>query len=95
MQSYYLILVMIVVIPFFFWFRVRSYNKRKNSVAVRCPYCSKDQRISELEGYTCSGCNKDVKLGGETYLCKACGASNYKGVITCTECGLANPIEGS
>tara|TARA_Y100001949_G_scaffold168289_1_gene166846 strand:+ start:215 stop:439 length:225 start_codon:yes stop_codon:yes gene_type:complete len=71
---------------------VRSYNQRKSSVAVRCPHCNKDQRITEVGDYTCSGCDKEVRLSSETYQCKACGAVNYKGVITCTECGLANPI---
>ena len=99
MDNFWVIIILLVVIPLFFWYRVKSINKVKRGVTVRCPSCAHDQRLDKLQNYSCTKCEKQVvfyKEDGTTvdnlemYKCLACGAINFKGVITCTECGLAN-----
>ncbi|HCX22838.1 MAG: hypothetical protein CMB80_26870 [Flammeovirgaceae bacterium] len=92
-------LILLLIIPLFFWYRVRSINRRKKSATVKCPNCGKDQRLPELQNYRCKYCETPVYFFNEHgkalanaayYNCQACDARNFKGVITCTECGLAN-----
>lgn len=100
MENFWVIALLIVVIPLFFWLRVKAYNLRKKSVSVRCPHCRKDQRLATLSNYTCKHCGQSVEFLDDDgtvksttayYTCAACGEKNYIGVLTCTGCGLANP----
>ncbi len=99
MDNIWVIVTLMIVIPLFFWYRVRSINKIKKGVTVRCPNCSNDQRLDKLQNYSCAKCDHVILFYKEDgtatdsvsyYNCLACGAENFKGVITCTECGLAN-----
>lgn len=99
MDNLWVIGVLIVIVPLFFWYRVKSINKIKKGVTVRCPECHRDQRLDKLSNYTCTNCKSFIRYYTdegtaldtvEYYKCLACGARNFKGVITCTECGLAN-----
>jgi hypothetical protein len=99
MVNYWLLVVLAVLLPLFFWLRVKSYNKRKNQVNARCPHCGTDQRIPAVENYECKNCNIEVRFfnddgtvgeGTEFYTCDACGEENIVGILTCTGCGLAN-----
>lgn len=98
-HSWIILLVIFVVIPFFFWFRVRSINRRKELVTVRCPHCDTDQRLRKVQNYTCRKCGTPTRFfddegsplnGVNTYQCEACGGENFMGVLTCTACGKGN-----
>lgn len=98
-ENIWVIGLLIVVIPLFFWMRVKAINKRKKGVTARCPYCEKDQRLSELGNYRCVACKEEVvffdsdgtvKSDMVYYTCASCGERNFKGILTCTACGLAN-----
>lgn len=99
-DNIWLIGFLILIIPVFFWLRVKAYNIRKKSVNVCCPSCGNNQRLPNLKNYRCRKCGYEVEFFTKngttsptvkTYHCMACGAENFKGVITCTACGLANP----
>lgn len=99
MQGLLILVILLVVVPLFFWYRVKTINQRKNSVTVKCPHCNRDQRLSEVANYSCVKCNGYVvffeedgspKKDAGSYKCRACGWVNFKGVVTCTGCGLAN-----
>ncbi|MFY0606967.1 MAG: hypothetical protein JXR10_09635 [Cyclobacteriaceae bacterium] len=92
--------LMVISIPLFFWLRVRTINRRKKGATVRCPECQTDQRLEVLRNYTCRNCEAEVKFFNNNgdmidhipmYTCAACQAENFKGVLTCQACGLANP----
>lgn len=99
-ENLWLVVSLVLIIPLFFWLRVKAYNIRKKSVMVGCPLCGHNQRLRELKNYECQKCKEEVAFYNEDgspnqtveyYQCMACGAQNFKGVITCTACGLANP----
>lgn len=99
MESIHVVFTLIVVVPLFFWYRVWAINKRKNSVTVECPHCGRDQRLAKLQNYNCVKCETRVVFFDErgeplktleVYKCQACGTANFKGIITCVGCGLAN-----
>jgi DNA-directed RNA polymerase subunit RPC12/RpoP len=98
-ENIWVIALMIVVIPLFFWMRVSSINKRKKGVTVRCPHCEKDQRLEKLRNYVCEKCDTSVAFFDEQgdplkeityYECMACQEKNFMGILTCTACGMAN-----
>lgn len=98
-ESYFLIGLLLLVIPLFFWYRVRTFNKQKHTIAVKCRACGAIQRIGELANYTCKKCSSHIQFMDEQgvvldslahYQCVACGQENPKGVLTCIGCGLAN-----
>ncbi len=100
LESIFKVGLMVISIPLFFWLRVRAINKRKKGATVRCPECGTDQRLKVLGNYTCLSCKAVVRFynsNGDAieripmYFCVACQAENFKGVLTCHACGLANP----
>jgi len=99
MDNTWLIIVMVALVPVFFWARVRRYNRGKKSVTARCPQCGSDNQLSEVQNYTCNQCGSsivffdeegNVDASVEYYDCEACGEKNFVGILTCTGCGLAN-----
>lgn len=92
-------IVALLIIPLFFWLRVRTINKRKKMVDVRCKTCGMDIRLPEVQNFKCEECGsvnlfldedgKPLKMV-RTYTCEACGSENFVGVLTCTACGKTN-----
>ena len=94
-----LLILLLIIVPLSFWFRVRTINRRKSQVFLRCPKCHADQRLAILRNYHCKQCGDLVRffddegtqlLGAETYQCEACDSTNFVGVVVCTVCGMGN-----
>lgn len=94
-----LIAALFLIIPVFFWLRVRAMNKRKKMVTARCKRCGTDVVLSKVENFKCQECgsvNLFLDEDGKplslvrTYRCEACREENFVGIVTCTGCGKAN-----
>lgn len=100
MDMEYLWLVIIaVIVPIFFWYRVREMNRRKEMVHTRCFHCHADQKLKKVMNYSCTECGKLNRFfddegipmpSARRYDCLACGSENFVGILTCRSCGKAN-----
>lgn len=100
METNYWPLVLIVIIPLFFWLRVKAMNMRREMVTARCAGCGEDQKLWRVMNFTCKHCSTDNRFlddagiplaSAATYECQACGEKNFVGILTCTACGKGNP----
>lgn len=91
--------VVVLIVPVFFWLRVRAMNRRKGMVTARCKRCGTDVYLKQVENFKCQECGSvNLFVDGDgkplslvrTYTCEACGEENFVGIVTCTACGKAN-----
>ncbi len=94
-------IIFLVVIPLFFWSRIKYVNKRRDSVKSQCPNCKHIQRLDAIENYTCINCGTNVvyinelgaRIDDDVYNCSVCGTANLNGIVNCTICGKVREEE--
>ncbi len=92
---YVLLFVAFVVLPAFFWIRVKYLHKRRDSVKAVCQKCGFINRLPQIQNFHCMKCKelnvyRDESgnlLTSEFYNCEACNHEVPEGIITCTYCG--------
>ncbi len=81
------VLLVFVLLPLFFWYRVRYVKRRIDNVKSKCTSCGHIQRLAQVEDYDCRKCGYRIVYLDENgerrkdkiYICDGCGAEVVRG----------------